>query len=110
MVEINSANENDLNQFREVIQLFIEGKMNSYNKIQIRCNSSEESISIENKKYRASLFMIHWMLKTMETNEIAETLEIPYGLLKKWRNEKMFKTLMYSNYKEFLIYLGELYT
>ena len=110
MVEVNSANENDLNQFRKVIQLFIDGKMNSYNKIELRCNSSEESISIKNEKYRASLFMIHRMLKTMETKEIAETLEIPHGLLRKWENEKIFKTLMYSNYKEFLIYLGELYT
>ncbi len=110
MVETNSANENDLHQFREVIQLFIDGKMNSYNRIELRCNSSEESISIENEKYRASLFMIHRMLKTMETNEIAETLEIPHDLLRKWENEKTFKTLMYSNYKEFLIYLGELYT
>ena len=110
MVEIESANEDDLNQFREVIQLFIEGKMNSYNKIELRCNSSEESIRIENKKYRASLFMIHRLLNTMETNEIAETLEIPYDLLRMWENEKAFKTLMYSNYKEFLIHLGELYT
>ena len=90
MVGINSANKDDLNQFRDVIQLFIEGKMNSYNKIQVRCNSSEESISIENKKYRASLFMMHEMLKTMGTNEIAETLDIPHDLLRKWKNEKTF--------------------
>ena len=110
MVEINIANNSELNQFREVIQLFIDGKMNSYNKIKVSCNFTEESITIEKRKYRASLFMIHSMLKTMGGNEIAETLEISYDLLKKWNNEKTFKALMYSNYKEFLIYLGELYT
>ena len=111
MVETNTIhNNNELNQFREVVQLFIEGKMRIYNKINVRCSFMEESIGIEKRKYRASLFMIHSMLKTMEKNEIAETLEISYDLLKKWNNEKTFKALMYSNYKEFLIYLGELYT
>ena len=72
-------------------------------------NGNIQSIVIEKRKYRASLFMIHSMLKTMGGNEIAETLEISYDLLKKWNNEKTFKALMYSNYKEFLIYLGDLY-
>ena len=110
MVEINSAHSNELIQFREVIQLFIDGKMNSYNKIKVSCNGAEESIAIEKSKYQASLCMLHMMLKKMDPNEIAETLEIPSHLLTKWRNEKTFKTLMYSDYKEFLIYLGELYT
>ena len=110
MVEINSDHSKDRLQFREIIQLFIDGKMNSYNKIKVSCDSTEESITIEKRKYQASLFMLHRMLKTMEPSEIAETLEIPSDLLRKWRNERAFKTLMYSNYKEFLIYLGELYT
>jgi hypothetical protein len=110
MVETNTIyNNNELNQFREVIQLFIERKVKIYDKIKVRCNLTEESIVIEKRKYRASLFMIHSMLKTMGGNEIAETLEISYDLLKKWNNEKTFKALMYSNYKEFLIYLGDLY-
>ena len=109
MVEINIAKNSELNQFREVIQLFIEGKVKIYDKIKVRCNLTEELIVIEKRKYRASLFMIHSMLKTMGGNEIAETLEISYDLLKKWNNEKTFKALMYSNYKEFLIYLGDLY-
>ena len=110
MVEINSAHSKDRLQFREIIQLFIEGKMNSYNKIKVSCDSTGESITIETRKYQASLFMLHRMLKTMETNEIAETLGITYDQLRKWENERTFITLMYSNYKEFLIYLGELYT
>ncbi len=110
MVETNTIyNNNELNQFREVIQLFIERKVKIYDKIKVRCNLTEESIVIEKRKYRPSLFMIHSMLKTMGGNEIAETLEISYDLLKKWNNEKTFKALMYSNYKEFLIYLGDLY-
>jgi hypothetical protein len=110
MVETNSVHSKNLLQFREVIQPFINGKMNSYNKIKVSCNAAGESITIEKRKYQASLFMIHKLLRTMELHEIAETLEIPYDLLIKWENEKTFKTLMYSNYKEFLIYLGELYT
>ena len=110
IVETNIIhNNNELNQFREVIQLFIKGKARIYDKIKVRSNFTEESIVIEKRKYRASLFMIHSMLKTMGGNEIAETLEISYDLLKKWNNEKTFKALMYSNYKEFLIYLGDLY-
>lgn len=110
MVEINSTNSNDRIEFREVIQMFIDGKMNLYDKIKVSLHSREESIDIEYRKYRASLFMLHTMLKTMEPTDIAEALDIPCDLLRKWTNEKPFKTLMYSNYKEFLIYLGELYT
>ncbi len=110
MVAINGAKNKDRKQFRGIIQLFIDGKMNSYNKIKVSCDPTEESITIEKTKYHASLFMLHRLLKTMELNEIAETLEVPFDLLNNWRNENAFKTLMYSNYKEFLIYLGELYT
>jgi len=110
MVEINNVNKKDLLQFRGVIQLFIDGKINSYNKIKVSCDPTEGSITIENVKYQASLFMLHILLKTMELRNIADILEIPFDLLNEWRNEKTFKTLMYSNYKEFLIYLAELYT
>jgi len=110
MVAINGVNNKDQKQFREIIQLFIDGKMNSYNKIKVSCGPTEELITIEKTKYQASLLMIHKLLKTMELKEIAETLEVPFDLLSNWKNEKAFKTLMYSNYKEFLIYLGELYT
>ena len=107
---MNSINTNHRRQFREVIQLFIEKKMNSYDGIKVALNFTDESITIERGEYRASLFMIHSLLNTMEQNEIAAVLEIPCDLLESWENEKIFKTLIYSNYKEFLIYLGELYT
>ena len=110
MDAINGAKNKDRKQFRGIIQLFIDGKMNSYNKIKVSCDPTEGSITIEKTKYHASLFMLHRLLKTMELNEIAETLEVPFDLLSSWRNEKAFKALMYTNYKEFLIYLGELYT
>ena len=110
MVTINSTNGKDLIAFREVIQLFIDGKMNSFNRIKVSCDVMEETTTINKRKYRASLFMLHKMLKTMEINEIAEMLELPFDLLNEWRSEKAFTTLVYSNYKEFLIYLGELYT
>lgn len=110
MVEIRSAGHKDLVEFRKVIGLFIDGKMNSYDTIRVSAGSGEESIAIEKRKYRASLFMLHRMLKTMEPDEIAETLDIPCDLWNTWNNEKIFLTLVYSNYKEFLIFLGELYT
>jgi len=101
---------NDLRQFREVIQMFIEGKMNCYATVMVKADCGEEGVSIEKRKYRASLFMIHSMLKTMEREEIADALGISCQLLNGWESEKLFKTLVYSNYKEFLIHLGELYT
>ncbi len=101
---------NDLRQFREVIQMFIEGKMNCYATIMVKADCGEGGVSIEKRKYRASLFMIHSMLKTMEREEIADALGISCQLLNRWESEKLFKTLVYSNYKEFLIHLGELYT
>ena len=110
MVARDGVNNKDQTQFRAIVQLFIDGKMNGYNKIKVSCSPTAESIIIEKTKYHASLFMLHRLLKTMELNEIAETLEVPFDLLSNWKNEKAFKTLMYSNYKEFLIYLGELYT
>jgi hypothetical protein len=84
--------------------------MNSYNGIKIAFNLTEEATTIEKDKYRASLFMIHCLLNTMENNEIAAALDMPCDVLERWESEKIFKTLMYANYKEFLIYLGELYT
>jgi hypothetical protein len=107
---INRTNGNNRRQFHEIIQLFIEGKMSGYNGIKVSLNYTEDSIAIERGKYRASLFMIHSLLRTMEQNEIAAALEMPSEQLGLWENEKIFKTLMYSNYREFLIYLGELYT
>ena len=94
MDAINGAKNKGRKQFREIIQLFIDGKMNSYNKIKVSCDPTEGLITIEKTKYHASLFMIHRLLKTMELNEITETLEIPFDLLSNWRNEKAFKTLM----------------
>ena len=110
MVATNSADSRDLAAFRGVIQLFIDGKMNSYNKITVSGTAGEGATAVDKRKYRASLLMIHRMLKTMESNEIAETLEISGELLGEWRSEKAFIALVYSNYREFLIYLGELYT
>ena len=85
MVEIGNTNSKDLLQFRKVIQLFIDGKMNSYTTVRVWCDIREESITIEKRKYRASLFMIHRMLKTMELPEIAERLDLPYDLLRTWK-------------------------
>jgi hypothetical protein len=110
MFESGDTKRKDLREFRKIIQLFIDGKMNSYTTIRVWCDIREESITIEKSMYQASLFMIHRMLNTMELPEIAEMLDIPDDLLITWKNEKVFKTLVYSNYKEFLIYLGELYT
>ena len=101
---------NDLRQFREVIQMFIEGKMNCYATIMVKADCGEEGVSIEERKYRASLFMIHSMLKTMEREEITAALGISSHLLTTWEGEKLFRTLVFSNYKEFLIHLGEMYT
>jgi len=97
-------------QFHEVIHKFIEGKMNCYATIMVKADGGEAAVSIEKSKYRASLFMIHGMLKTMEHEEIAAALGISCPLLNEWENEKWFRTLVYSNYKEFLMHLGELYT
>jgi hypothetical protein len=105
-----NANASNRRQFREVIQLFIEGKMNCYTAIVVKADGGEDAVCIEKSKYRASLFMIHGMLKTMEREEIADALGISCHLLNTWESEKLFRTLMYSNYKEFLIFLGELYT
>ena len=68
MVAVNNPNSKDLIAFREVIQLFIDGKMNSYNKIKVTCDVMGKSITIDKRKYRASLFMLHKMLRTMEIN------------------------------------------
>jgi len=97
-------------QFREVIQLFIEGKMNCYATIVVKAGCGTEEVRIEETQYRASLLMIHRMLKTMDHEEIAAALGISCPLLNEWENQKLFRTLVYSNYKEFLMHLGELYT
>jgi hypothetical protein len=101
---------NNRRQFREVIQLFIERKMNCYATITVKADGAAEAVCIEEGKYRASLFMIHGMLKTMEREEITATLGISNHLLTAWEGEKLFRTLVFSNYKEFLIHLGEMYT
>ena len=101
---------NNRRQFRAVIQLFIERKMNCYATITVKADGGEKAVCIQESKYRASLFMIHSMLKTMEREEITAALGISSHLLTTWEGEKLFRTLVFSNYKEFLIHLGEMYT
>jgi len=47
---INRTNGNNRRQFREIIQLFIEGKMSGYNGIKVSLNYTEDSIAIERGK------------------------------------------------------------
>lgn len=84
--------------------------MNCYATITVKADGGEAAVCIEESKYRASLFMIHTLLNTMEREEIAAALGISGHLLTTWEGEKLFRTLVFSNYKEFLIHLGEMYT
>ncbi len=101
---------NNRRQFRDVIHRFIEGKMTCYSAITVKADGGGDAVCIEAGKYRASLFMIHGMMKTMEREEITAALGISCHVLNTWESERPFMTLVYSNYKEFLIHLGELYT
>jgi hypothetical protein len=60
--------------------------------------------------YQAILFMIHGMLKTMEREEIADALGISCHRFNTWESKKLFRTLVCSNDKDFLMYLGGLCT
>jgi hypothetical protein len=105
-IEVTAGNAEDKkNYMRKLLRTFIETKMKVY------CELASQSGDRDTAKtrYLASLWMVHSVTGVMQQEEIAQQAGIAYGLLQDWESNKEFKALVECNYKEFLIYIVNLF-
>ena len=76
---------------------FLNGKINKYREPQRRGTRKGEVIGLSLVKYIAALRSLY----KVKIKDVAEQLGVSYGLLRKWRTEKVFKKQVASFEKEF---------
>ncbi len=78
---------------------FIDCKVKIYKEPQRKGTPRGESVGFSKKKYIASLFLI----TKLDLQSLAESLDISYGLLRKWRTEDAFKKTIEQHAIDFFI-------
>jgi hypothetical protein len=105
-IEVTAGNaEAKKNYMRKLLRTFIEIKMKTYKELAEQ--SAEQNTA--RTKYLASLWMVYSVTGAMQQEEIAQQSGIPCGLLQGWESDKEFKALVECNYKDFLIYIVNLF-
>jgi hypothetical protein len=79
------------------LQSFIQEKTDNYIEPQREGTPRGEPIGLSLVKYKASLYI----LTNKKLKEIAKELEISYGLLRKWKTEKAFSSIVEKHREEF---------
>lgn len=82
-----------------LIETFIEEKLKTFREPVRQGVPRGEVIGFGLEKYKASLFIA---LKALRLKEVAEELDISYGLLRKWRTEYSFNKTIDSHRAEFV--------
>ena len=102
---------NNKEQVRSLLHTFIEKKIQDYAQLKpINIEQNEvKSDGLSPVQYHASLWMICGMFELMSHGEIAKKLDVSYELLKNWETEEIFSYLTKCNYREFLIYVTDLF-
>jgi DNA-binding transcriptional regulator YiaG len=106
-----SGFDNNKEQMRSLLHAFIEKKIQDYSQtkpINIM-ERDDESGGIPTVQYHASLWMICEIFELMSHREIAKQLDVSCELLKSWETEEIFSYLTKCNYREFLIYVTDLF-
>jgi len=80
---------------------FISHRMRTYDVPQRKGTPKGEAIGLSQKKYEASLYTLYNPFVYGGLQGMAKFLEISYGLLKKWRSEKIFKETVIAHCREF---------
>ena len=110
LIEITTGNAEDkMSYMLKLLRAFIETKMKTYSKLEAQGADQDAEKDILKVKYLASLWMVSSVTGTMQREEIAQQSGIAYDLLQGWESDTEFNALVACNYKEFLIYIVDLF-
>jgi len=105
-IEVTTGNAEDKkNYMRRLLRTFIETKMKTYSELEAQDTDQDAAKT----KCLASLWMVFSVTGIMQHEEIAQQSGIACSLLQGWESDKEFKALVACNYKEFLIYIVNLF-
>jgi hypothetical protein len=105
-IEVTTGNaEAKKDYMRKLLRTFIETKMRAYCELEAQDADQDAAKT----KYLASLWMVFSVTGIMQQEEIAQLSGIARGLLQGWESDKEFKALVECNYKDFLIYIVNLF-
>ena len=105
-IEVTTGNaEAKKDYMRKLLRTFIETKMKTYSELEAQDADQDAAKT----KYLASLWMILSVTGIMQHEEIAQQSGIACGILQGWESDKEFKALVECNYKDFLIYIVNLF-
>jgi hypothetical protein len=92
------------NQLQRLLPKFIDEKLTTYIEPSKKGTPKGEPVGFSKTKYRASLnaFREKVLPRTEHLSTEAERLDVPYGVLRKWRSEPQFKELVAQHEKEFM--------
>jgi len=110
LIEVTTGNAEDKkNYMRKLLRTFIETKVKKYNELEEQSADPGTAQDAAETKYLASLWMVYAVTGIMQREEIARQSGIACGLLQGWESDKEFNALVECNYKEFLIYIVNLF-
>jgi hypothetical protein len=105
-IEVTTGNAEDKkNYMHKLLRTFIAAKMSAYGELEAQGTDQDAAKT----KYLAILWMVYFVTGVMQREEIAQQSGIACGLLQDWESDKEFKALVKCNYKDFLIYLVNLF-
>jgi hypothetical protein len=106
LIEVTTGNaEAKKTYMRKLLRTFIETKMKTYREL----GAQDADQDAAKTKYLASLWMILSVAGIMQHEEIAQQSGIACGLLQGWKSDKEFNASVECNYKDFLIFIVNLF-
>ena len=109
-IEVTTGNaEAEKNYMRKLLRTFIEIKIKTYSELEAQGADQDAERDSLRTKYLASLWMVLSVTGAMQREEIAQQSGIACSLLQGWEGDTEFKALVECNYKEFLIYIVDLF-
>ncbi len=86
-----------------LLELFIYSKLKHYVEPKRQGISRGKVIGLSMKKYNATLLFLY----QLEVKKVSEPLGLSYGLVLKWRTEKLFKETIEKHRRDFYSFLEE---
>jgi len=76
---------------------FIQQRMDAYIEPQRKGTAKGDDIGLSDRKYEASLYGV----TNLKIKDVARILDVPYGVLRKWRTEERFKEMIKRHCRDF---------
>jgi hypothetical protein len=106
LIEVTAENTQAKKRYlRKLLRAFIESRMKTYREPEAQSAARDAAKT----KYLASLWMVASVTGALQPEEIAQESGIACGLLRDWESDEEFNALVAGNYKEFLIYIVNLF-